>query len=92
MVEPSGAAALAALLTGKVHFIYSTGKINYYVLISYSQLETLIGQDNLLGQRVVAVITGLSVFFSNQICSKRSVFRSNVTPEELVSMKSNEDE
>ena len=58
MVEPSGAAALAALLTGKVNFIYSTGKINYYVLISYSQLETLIGQDNLLGQRVVAVITG----------------------------------
>ena len=59
MVEPSGAAALAALLTGKVHFIYSnTGKINYYVLISYSQLETLIGPDNLLGQRVVAVITG----------------------------------
>ena len=58
VVEPSGAAALAALLTGKVHFIYSTGKINYYVLISYSQLETLIGQDNLLGQRVVAVITG----------------------------------
>merc|ERR1712029_329913 len=55
VVEPSGAAALAALLTGK--------------------LETLIGPDNLLGQSVVAVITG-----------------SNVTPEELVSMKSNEDE
>ena len=60
VVEPSGAAALAALLTGKVHFIHSTIKKDRITMsfLLYFQLETLIGRDNLLGQSVVAVITG----------------------------------
>ena len=62
VVEASGAAALAAFLTGKVSIsVHKSHCLNFSFSFDSLKLEDKLGRDNLTDKNIVAVITGSNV-------------------------------